>query len=208
MITSLLLLQVQANAPLTRQPVAIDVVGYQAVQKALPNGAPDLSARDNYFVKVESHFVLVLDSDRFPVEKDGKRHVHQGAFATFDREWYEENRPATGLLVNQFREVFPRANARLNIDYAGKMVSGPTDNVVSKGNRLRSFNVYTTVTKVEIHSDKRGQVIRRSSSKSTSVMTQGGYESTIFDPSKERVYWCESKPEVRVDAPKYVFEGE
>ncbi len=206
MILSLLL--IQAQTPLTRQPVSIDVTSYQAVQHALPNGAPDLAAPDNYYVRVDSHFVLVLDSNRFPVERDGKRHVHEAAYATLGQDRYEENRPAVGPVSDLFREVLPRANPRLNIDWTSKEVSGPTDNVVSKGNRLRSFRVFTTIQKVEIHSDKKGQIIRKSTQTSVGSMTQGGYENTIYDPSGERVFWCESKPEVRIDPPKYVFEGE
>src|SRR3954467_3159677 len=109
MITALVCLHAQASA-LTRQPLTIDTVSYQCVQKALPNGAPDLAAPDNYYIRVKSHYILFADSDSFAPDSKGTRHVKvpKQDFTTF--EDYTETGDARGRLAEAFREILPPAN--------------------------------------------------------------------------------------------------
>ena len=206
MLVALLCLQAQATA-LSRQPLTIDVVGYQQVMHALPNGAPDLAVPDNFYVRVTSHYHVLADSDTAQPDEKGTRTLHKPGVTFEDHEWYEETGRASKELAAMFKEVTPPFN---RADYKKHKTSwgssDPQDQPIYKGNHVVIFERLTTIDKVETHTIGRRHVTRIKHSDGWGFSTTGVREGDTVDPSGERVYWSSGKTEVRVDPPVYTYE--
>ena len=206
MLTALLCLQAQA-ATLSRQPLTIDVISYQRVLHALPNGAPDLGAPDNFYVRITSHFHVLADSDTVQPDQSGVRTLHKPAVKFEDSEWYEETGRASKELDAKFVEVKPpfnRADRKKHKTSWGS--SEAQDQPVYKGNHIVVFERLTTIDSVETHTVGKRRVTRIQHKDGWGFSTTGVREGDIVDPSGERVYWCTDKSEVRVDPPVYTYE--
>ncbi len=206
MLTALLCLQIQAGS-LTKQPTTIDVVGYESVQSALPSGEPDLRAPDNYYVCVKSHYVLVADSDRMKPDDHGDRVVHLTDVVLDSREGYAETAKAKGKFAELFTQVKPPLN---RADYALHTVStmsyGSSEQTIYPGNHYLVFRRETSVEKIETHTLGKRRITRTATVQDWGSNTTILHPGQILDPSKEQVYWCESKPEVRVALPVYGYD--
>jgi hypothetical protein len=205
MVAGLILLQFHAST-LTRQPQTVVVVGYQRVQHALPNGAPDPNAPDNFYVRVTAHWYLFGDSDSVKADASGLRLVHVPGQKVEEFESYRETATARGWLAQRFKEV--RAPISSGDARPRKVAWGTfeaTDQTIHQGNHFIVYRCKLVVEEVETHSDWGGPVTRIHARDSWSTVARGLHEHTFFDPATERVAWYESKPEVRVDPPVYGY---
>jgi hypothetical protein len=206
MFLALVCLQAQAAGLLT-QPISIDVVGYQRVEHALSNGLPDPAAKDNFYVRVTSHFTLIVDSDKTEPDADGVRRIHVPKREFDSNEWYEETRPAPADLAAAFKEVFPPATRDgFKKHKVGWGSSGGAEQTVTKGYRFLVFQRVTLIEKVETHTKGKLRVTRTEKSDTVGFHSAMAAAGKVLDPSKEKVYWCDSKPEVRVDPPVYKYK--
>ena len=205
MLIALLCLQAQ-SAALSRQPQTIDVVGYQQVMHALPNGAPDPAAKDNFFLRISSHYQVIADSDTVQPDDQGTRAFHIPEVKFEDHEWYDEVGKGPNELIAMFKEVTPPINRSDHKKHkTGWGSSGAVDQQIHKGTRCIVFERITTIDKVETHMLGKRRMTRTKHSDSCGFSTTGVREGDIVDPSKERVYWTGDKSEVRVDPPVYSY---
>lgn len=205
MILHLLCLQAQTDA-LARQPQTIDVVSYQKVQHAMPDGSPDPAAPDNFYVRIKSHYVLITDSDGHPPDETGTRTVRVPERVYFDYQSFEETGKSTPSLRQAFREVMPPSEkSQWRRHEAGKASFGSVEQRVSSCYRYFVFHRRTEIEEVETHSEGKRRLTRIARRENWGSHTTVLAKGAIFDPSKERVYWCESKPEVRIDPPVYGY---
>jgi len=188
------------------QPQTIEVVGYQRVLNALPNGAPDPKAPDNFYVKITSHYVLAIDSDRFEPDSKGTRHV-----VTPRRDWvglegWEQSGRETPKMRDAFREVqLPESRSQYRLHKNSWGTSGRLEQDVPSCGRLLTFHRQTIVEAVEIHTDGRRRSRRVHHTEFFGSTTTMVGKDQIFDPSKDKVYWSDSSPEVRVDPVLYGY---
>lgn len=191
---------------LTRQPATIDVVSYQAVEHALPNGAPDTKAANNYYVRIKSHYILATDSDWLTPDDKGSRRVTIPARSYEAYERYEETGKASPLLDKAFLQVGRPSNPA---DFLSRKVRwGARDalsQVIFKGGHLVAYDRLTTVEKIETRSFGKERVTRIQRSTDWGGDVNLGRQGDVFDPSAEKVFWSDSKPEIRVDPPVYGF---
>src|ERR1044072_4727878 len=149
MIAALICLQAPG---LTQQPLTVEVVSYQRVQHALPNGAPDLNAPDNHYIKVRLRYVLAVDSDALTADEKGLRHVDAPERRFSYIESFAASGDARGYLAEAFKEVSSaRTFGRRQV---GEVTFGRDQQTVSRGARYVAYFCKTTTEEVETHSDR------------------------------------------------------
>lgn len=207
MLAVLLCYQAQISA-LTAQPIEMDVVAYHSVAKALPSGAPDLTAPDNSFVRVTQHYILVADSDRFQPDSNGNRVVHIPEVKYEGQEGYSETGPATGAFDKLFIQVKrPSSKADFKPRKTSLGQQSSLDPVIYKGNKYTNFEIKSVTETVETHTLGKRRVTRISWRDDYSFDSEITSEGKVIDPSTKPLFWGGLKPMVKVDPTVYRYNS-
>jgi hypothetical protein len=204
MVLALAFLATQ-HADLTKQPTAVELVEYRRVQNALPTGAPDPRAADNFFVRITSRYSLLADSDAINPDPDGTRQFNIPAAKIEYREWYSENKRAPKALEAAFTQVArPWNRSDFHKHKTAWGSSAAFNQPTCKGNHSVVYVCHATTEEVEVHTLGKKQFTRiharESSSTTGNTMSEGQY----WDPATNRNL-CDGKFDVRVDPPTYTY---
>ncbi len=190
----------------TQQPATIEVVEYQRVKNALPNGAPDLSASDNFYIRARSTYFLAVDTDTLPVDQNGYRHVHTDRLSYKSFVVFNETGRPSRKLAQKFAEVLPLPTGRLPMQTGGGSVSGVDQDFPKSQHHVR-YLVRTIVEKVETHSEGKRRATRTTRERLWGVVGVGGAEQKPLLPPMDSLVVYEAGTHVRIDPPKYGYEA-
>lgn len=186
------LLGLQEPPALPAQPTVIEVVGYQRIQHALPNGRPDTTAPDNFYIRTKSTYFLFADSDNVPPDEAGNRNIQLPKFDIEQYEQYKFEGRETKELSAMFKEVTPfDRNWRKAIKIGGGSLK-EVDQPVGVGYRIVIFRIHTVSEKVETHTLGRRKSTRRHLQSYWSGSTNGTPNHKPFVPRIEKMVWFES----------------
>ena len=185
-------------------PLTVDVTSYVRVQHALKDGAPDLTAPDNAYSRMQEHYVLFVDSDTFPADSKGDRVVHQKS-ANFDSyEGTEASAPAPDSLSSKFTAV-----RMLGAGIVERKTGGGTfpdqEQAIYKGNRMLIYHVRTTQEQVEIHTEGKLRVIRKWHATNWSTFGTIVCDDKPFDVQKADLFAKKANFRAIVAPPIYRF---
>ncbi len=183
------------------QPTTFEVVGYQSVQHALPDGRPDPDAKDNDYVRTKTQWFLILDSNDLPVDASGNRHVVLPALSYRTYRKTEEKGRIRGAFALRFERVNPAPRGKLGkARVMGSSGNGALDYEYPAGQRVMYWTVRSVVQRVETHTDGKRRATRSESETNYSIAAQGWYADRPFVPDREpRINF--GGPKVQVDAP-------
>jgi len=199
----LLLLSPVLQAQDFRQPTTMEVVGYQRVQHALPDGRPDLKAPDNYYIQTRTQWYLQADSDTLPVDQSGNYQIHLPEMKATLFERYEEKGRAKGKLADAFTEIWPFAKKGTLVE-RGSMTSGAMDYTRHRKQRVLHWWIRSVTTKVETHTLGKHRATRTLTSTEWSSSTQGWETGKPWIPNTDPMVTFEPGKHV-VDAPTYGY---
>lgn len=184
----------------------MEVVGYQRVQHALPDGRPDLDAPDNYWVKTTTQWFLVSDSDDVVPDERGVRHVHVPPFCSKGYVRYDSQGRASKKLLASFKEVtFDGVPLRKPVPDGSGSRSGALDVEMPKCQRVLYWQVRSVVDEVEAHSEGKRRLTRSMRKAFWSVSTQGWTVGKPYIPDRRPMVAREPDPHVQVDPPTFGF---
>ncbi|RYG45276.1 hypothetical protein EON79_13025 [bacterium] len=205
MFAPLLLAQTSAPA-VTQQPTTMELVGYQRVQHALPDGRPDPAAADNYYVRTRSQWFLITDSDTLPIDADGQRHI---VFPErFTREYKIDNQ--IGELGGAPFTLFKELNY-VNPEDRGKRVKSSTGRMGGMNffrpasQRMLFFYIRTVVDQVEVRSVGTKSAIRTSRHSHWGVSSHGWTSGKPFLPNPEPQVYYQSREGHVYEPPTYGY---
>ncbi|RYG34912.1 hypothetical protein EON81_14215 [bacterium] len=205
MFAPMLLAQVP-DAATGQQPTSMEVVGYQRVQHALPDGRPDPSATDNYYVRTRSQWFLMADSDTLPINDKGQHHI---VFPErFTREYKIDNQ--FGELGKGPFGIFKELNY-INPEDRGKQVKSSWGRMAGMNffrpasQRMLLFHIRTVVDQVEIRSVGKKSAIRTSRHSHWGVSSQGWTSGKPFLPKPEPQIYYESTAGHVYEPPVYGY---
>lgn len=144
------------------KPVLVNgqMVMYSDVEKALPDGTPDLSAPSNFYIKYTSTAEVLEDSSRHKPLADGTTKFRQKRLVYVTQVDYKETGPACPEHSDLFTTVRPMAK-RLNIERTGMLFRPSMEREVSRGYRLLEYFIRTEKMTTEVRTYK-GKRIERS----------------------------------------------
>ena len=186
------LLGLQESPVLPAQPSVIEVVGYQRVQHALPDGHPDLAAKDNFYIRTHSTYYLFADSDTLPSEADGTRTVKLPKFDIEECEQYKVEGRESKELAAMFKEVTPMNGKSTKLAKVGRGWLGEVDQPVGVGQRILIFRIHTVSEQVETHALGRRKSTRRHYQSHWGGSIAGTPNHKPFVPRIEKMAWFEA----------------
>jgi hypothetical protein len=189
----------------TQQPTTIEVVEYQRVKNALPNGAPDLAAPENFYIRATSTYYLLFDTDTLPVDQNGNRHIHVDRLEYKTFEVVSQTGHPSRKLAEKFTEVFALWTGKKPMVTGSGSFSG-FDQDIPQGQRRVDYLVRTIVEKVETHSEGKRRTIRTSRERHWSISGGGVNGHKPFLPPMDSLVAFEAGPHVRVDPIKYGYQ--
>jgi len=187
-----------------RQPTTMEVVGYQRVQHALPDGRPDLDAPDNFYIQTRTQWFLQSDTDSLPLDQNGKYHLQLPKFEATIYERYEEKGKSSGKLGDKFIEVLPQEK-KGQFREVGKITSGGMENTGERCQRVLYWRVRSITTKVETHTIGRRRATRTLTSANWSFSSAGWPTGKTYIPDTDPKVIFESGKHVQVDTPIYGY---
>ena len=183
------------------QPTTFEVIGYQSVQHALPDGRPDPDAGDNHYIRTKTQWFLILDSNDLPVDAAGNRHVVLPALSHEEYRKTEEKGRIRGEFARRFEKVSPAPKGKLGkAEFMGKSSNGALDYEYPASQRIQYWTIRNVVQQVETHTDGKRRATRSVSETHYGIASQGWHTDRPFVPDREpRMSF--GGPRVQVDPP-------
>ena len=179
------------------------MVEYQRVQHALPNGVPDLQAPDNFWIRTDTTWYLMLDSEAVVPDASGTKHLHRPEFRYASYVRYAQEGRAPGKLADRFTELWGDRNKLLK---TGSGSIGENDEEVPLGTpRRMTLYARTLVERVEVHSEGKRRVTRKQREALWSLNGEGTYRKGPYMPEPHSTLGADADPHVRVDPVTYGY---
>lgn len=154
-----------------------ELVQYWMVEKALPNGKPDLRAPSNSWREVRTTFTRIADSQKDEARSDGTKLAYVPRYALKSHAEFGESAPASSKLDDLFTVVRPTpAVGTTTMSSAGHVQT------VQKGYRLIVFRGEMFMFTHEIRSLGTERVHRWQREKNWSLLSTIVTESQDYDP--------------------------
>lgn len=168
-----------SGTPDLGQPVA-EHTYYLGIEKALPNGTPDLLNTSNHWTQATDRFYVLVDTRTLPRDSDGKIHLPEMnmEFKSGGIPYKQQGKAPAGL-GSEFHYVIGPSG------HGSSHFTTPAHDV-SPGNALLEFVVKTTTIETEVRLVNKRRVTRTQITDSYGMRDVGLAPHEIYDPVTER----------------------